>query len=72
MQRPYSNKKEDSEHLKIKWIYSRKGEGVIIENVSIYYSKKRVSVLTQQYYNGVYTEEKVYDLTTKTRKGKNQ
>ena len=35
MQIPYSNKKEDSENLKTKWIDSRKEERVIINNISI-------------------------------------
>ena len=33
-------KKEDSEYLKIKWTDSRKEERIIIENVSLNYSKK--------------------------------
>ena len=41
-------KKEDSEHLKIKWTDSRKENRIFINNVSLNYSKKRVSVPTQQ------------------------
>ena len=33
-------KKEDSEYLKIKWTNSRKDERILIENVSLNYSKK--------------------------------
>ena len=50
----YSKKKEDSEHLKIKWTDSRKEDRIIIKNVSLNYSKKGVSVTTQQYFNGAY------------------
>ena len=63
-------KKEDSEYLKIKWTNSRKEERILINNVSLNYSKKRVSVPTQQYSNGAYMEETVHDLTTKTRQRK--
>ena len=47
-----TEKKEDSEYLKIKWTDSRKEERILIKNVSLNYSKKRVSVPTQQYFNG--------------------
>ena len=43
---------------------------VLIKNILINYPKKRVSVPTQHYYNGAYTEETVHDLTTKTRQRK--
>ena len=60
-------KKEDSEYLKIKWINRWKEERILIKNVSLNYSKKRVSVPTQQYFNGAYMEETVHDITTKMR-----
>ena len=47
-------KKKDNEYLKIKWTNSRKEERIIIKNVSLNYSKKTVSVPTQQYFNGAY------------------
>ena len=50
---PYS-KKEDSEHLKIKWTDSRKEDRGLIKNVLINYSQIRITVPTQQYYNGAY------------------
>ena len=37
---PYTNKKEDSKNLKMKWTYQQKEERVFIKNFSIYYSKK--------------------------------
>ena len=58
-------KKEDSEYLKTKLTNSRKEERILIKNVSLNYSKKRVSVPTQQYFNGAYMEETVHDITTK-------
>ena len=58
-------KKKDGEYLKIKWINSRKEERIIIKNVSLNYSRKRVLVPTQQYLNGAYTEETVYNIITK-------
>ena len=67
---PYS-KKKDSEYLKIKWTYSWKEELILLNNVSLNYPKQIVSVPTQQYFNGSYTEETVHDLTTKTRQIKN-
>ena len=63
-------KKEDSEYLKIKWTDSWKEERILIKNVSLNYSEKRVSVPTQQYFNGAYMEETVHDITTNTRKRK--
>ena len=63
-------KKEDSEHLKIKWTDSRKEDRIIIKNVSLNYSKKGASVPTQQYFNGAYMEETVHGITTKTRQRK--
>ena len=41
---PYS-KKEDSEHLKIKWTDSRKEDRIIIKDFLLNYSKTIVSVL---------------------------
>ena len=41
-------KKEDSEHLKIKWTDSWKEDRVLTETVSLNFSQKRVSVPTQQ------------------------
>ena len=67
----YSHKKEDSEHLKIKWTDSQKEEMVLIKNLSLDYTRKRVSVPTQHYYNGSYMEETFHGLTTKTRQRKN-
>ena len=61
---PYSKNKEDREYLKIKWIDTRKENRILIKNVSLNYSKKRVSVPTQQYFNGAYMEETVHDITT--------
>ena len=58
-------KKEDSQYLKIKWIDSQKEERILIKNVSLNYSKKIVSVTTQQYFNGAYMEETVHYITTK-------
>ena len=66
----YSKKKEDSEYLKIKWIDTRKEERILIKNVSLNYSKKRVSVPTQQYFNGAYMEETLHGITTKMRQRK--
>ena len=66
---PYSIKEEDSEHLKIKWIDSRKEETVLIKN-NYRLLQKRVSVSIQQCYNGAYTEETIHNLTTKTRQRK--
>ena len=63
-------KKEDSEYLKIKWIDTRKEERILIKNVSLNYSKKRVLVPTQQYFNGAYIEETVHNITTKMRRRK--
>ena len=63
-------KTEDSEYLKIKWIDSRKEERILIKNVSLNYSKKRVPMPTQQYFNGAYMEETVHNITTKTRQRK--
>ena len=51
---PYSKKKEDREYLKIKWIDTQKEERILIKNVSLNYSKKRVALPTQQYFNGEY------------------
>ena len=34
--------------------------------------QKRVSVPTQQYFNGAYMEETVHDITTKIKQRKNQ
>ena len=56
--------------MKIKWSDSRKEDRILINNISLNYSKKRVSVRTQQYFNGAYMEETVHDLTTKTRQRK--
>ena len=70
IQTPYSIKEEDSEHMKIKWVDSRKEERVLIKNVSIGYSKKRVSVPTQQYYNGSYMKETDHNLTKNETKKK--
>ena len=47
VQIPYSNSEQDSEHLKIKWIDSRKEERVLIKKIPIDYSKT-FSVPTQQ------------------------
>ena len=63
---PYSHKEEVSEHLKIKWIDSRKEKRVLIKDVPLDYSKKIVSVPTQQYYNVSYMEETVHSITTET------
>ena len=63
-------KKEDSEYLKIKWIDPWKEERILIKNVCLNYSKKRVSVPTQQYFNGAYMEETVHDITIKMRERK--
>ena len=60
-------KKEGSEHLKIKWTDSHKEDRIIIKNESLNYSKKSVSVPTQQYFNGAYMEETVHDIATKIR-----
>ena len=68
---PYSKNKEDREYLKIKWIDTRKEDRIFIKNVSLNYSKKRVSVPTQLYFNGAYMEETVHDITTKMRQRKN-
>ena len=38
---------------------------VLINNVFLNYSKNRVSLPTQQYYNGAYMEETVHGLNTK-------
>ena len=65
-------KKEDSEHLKIKWIDSQKEDRIIIKNISLNSSKKRVSVPTQQKFIGAYREKTVHDITNKTRQRKNQ
>ena len=43
---------------------------VLINNVSLNYPKKRVSVPTQQSFNSAYMEETVHDLTTKIRQRK--
>ena len=51
---PYSKNKEDREYLRIKWMDTRKEGRILIKNVSLNYSKKRVSVPTQQYFNGAY------------------
>ena len=67
---PYSHKNEDSEHLKIKGIYSQKEEWFLIMNVLLEYPPKRVSVTTQQYYIGVLSmlspqkldKEEIYDI----------
>ena len=67
---PYSKNKEDREYLKIKWIDSRKEERILIKNVSLNYSKKRVPMPTQQYFNGACMEETVHNITTKTRQRK--
>ena len=63
-------KKEDSEHLKIKWTDSWNEDRIFIKNLSLNYCKKRVLVPTQQYFNGAYMEETVHDITTKTRQRK--
>ena len=68
---PYSTQKEDGEHLKIKWTDSRKEDRILINNVSLNYSKKSVLVPTQQYFNGAYMEETVHEVTTKFRQRKN-
>ena len=60
-------KKEDSEHLKIKWTDSRKEDRILIKNVLLNYSKTIVSAPTQQYFNGSYMEKTVHDITTKSR-----
>ena len=62
---PYSKNKEDREYLKIKWMDTQKEDRILIKNVSLNYSKKRVSVPTQQYFNGAYMEETVHDITIK-------
>ena len=64
------SKKEDSEHLKIKLIDSRKEGRILIKNVSLNYSKK-MSVPTHQYFNGAYMEETFHDPTTKPDKETN-
>ena len=64
IQIPYSIKEEDSEHLKTKWVDSRKEERVLIKNVSIRYFKQRVSLPTQQYYNGAYVIDENYRVIT--------
>ena len=56
--------------MKIKWIDTRKEDRILIKNVSLNYSKKRVSVPTQQYFNGAYMEETVHGITTKMRQRK--
>ena len=66
----YSKRKEDSEYLKIKRKNPRKEEIIIIKNVSLNYSKKRVSVPTQQHFNGAYMVETVHYFTTKNRQRK--
>ena len=66
---PYIIKEEDSEHLTIKWTDSQKDEWVLI-NINYRLLQKRVSVPTHQCYNRAYTEEKIHDLTTKTRQRK--
>ena len=67
---PYIHKKEGGENLKIKWTDSWKEDSILIKNVSLNYSKKRVSVPNQQYFNGAYMEGTVRDLTTKNRQRK--
>ena len=64
MQIPFSDIKEDIEYLKIKQIDTRKVENLIINHVSLDY-QKLISVPTQQYYTGAYTEETVHYITTK-------
>ena len=56
--------------MKIKWTDSQKEDRILIKNVSLNYSKKRVLVPTQRYFNGAYMEETVHGLTTKTRQRK--
>ena len=62
----FSDKKEYSEHLKTKWRDKQKKYKVLINNVSLDYSKKIVSVPTRKYMNASYMEETVHDLTAKT------
>ena len=54
-------KKKNSEHLKIKWTNSRKEDRILIKNVSLIY-KKRVSVPTQQYFNGSHMDVVTFDI----------
>ena len=56
--------------MKGKWIDSQKEERVLIKNVFLNYSKKRVSVPTQQDFNVAYMEETVHDVTTRMRLSK--
>ena len=40
MQIPFSDRKDDSEYTKIRYIDTKKEDKVLINNVSLYYSKK--------------------------------
>ena len=56
--------------MKIKYSDSRNEYRVLINNVLLDYSKRILSVPTQQYYNSAYMEETFHDLTTKIRQRK--
>ena len=55
-------KKEDSEHLKIKWTDSRKEDSILIKNVLLNYSKKEVRCLLNSSLM-VHTWRKLYMIT---------
>ena len=50
--------------------FEDKEERILINNVSLNYCKKRVSVPTQQYCNGANMKEIFHDITTKMRQRK--
>ena len=56
--------------MEIKWIDMRKEDRILIKNVSLNYSKKRVPVPTQQHFNGAYMEETGHNITTETKQRK--
>ena len=64
-------RKDNSEHLKIKWADLWREDRVLINNVLRIYSKKRVSKPIKQYSNGAYMGETVDDITTKIWQRKN-
>ena len=57
----------DAIRLKIKLIHTKKEERLVINNLSVDYKNKRVTISTQKYSHVANMEEYVHNLTLKTR-----
>ena len=66
----FSDLSQYSNHLKVIWIDTKKGDRALIKNCSREYKKKRVPISTQKYYHVSNVEESVFDHILKIKSEK--